>query len=105
VNEHFLKLPEADRERGIMTFAHSPPDGNLVAEIWHRHMSGGRQNERAEMSPEQSTELLERLKSFRQQATLSDGDEPGDEMMSLERSVHLKRGSWWQLRKDYKETS
>jgi hypothetical protein len=29
--------------------------------------------------------------------------ENDDEMMSISRSVRRKRGSWWQLPKDYKE--
>jgi hypothetical protein len=34
INDHFLQLPEEERDRGISAFAHSPPAGNLVAELW-----------------------------------------------------------------------
>jgi hypothetical protein len=41
VNGHFLQLPEEEREKGISKFAHVPPAGNLVAEIWDRFMRKG----------------------------------------------------------------
>ena len=41
VNEHFLKLPEEEREKGISAFAHAPPAGNLVADLWDKFLRKG----------------------------------------------------------------
>jgi hypothetical protein len=105
-NAHFLRLPEEDREKGISAFAHSPPAGNLVAELWDRLMRKGyRDEERVKMDPEKEAELVERLKEFAKRPTLGQGDVFAEdpEMISVSRMVRKKRGSWWQLPKDYKE--
>jgi len=46
--------------------------------------------------------LAARLKEFRKQPTLPPGQNGTDEedMISIARSVHRKRGSWWQVPKD-----
>jgi hypothetical protein len=98
VNAHFLKLPEAEREQGIVKFADSPPAGNLVADLWDRHM---RRRQRAEpdekLSPQEEAKLVKRFKEFRKQATLeaTESAAADDEMISITRWVRKKRGSWW----------
>jgi hypothetical protein len=107
INEHFLKLPEEERERGISKFAGSPPPGNLVADLWDQFMAPGhRDRESVRMNPEKQAEMLKRFKEFRKQPTLgpAEGTAIGDaEMVSVSRMVRRKRGSWWQVPKDYKE--
>jgi hypothetical protein len=106
VNEHFLKLPEEERDKGISSFAHSPPAGNLVADLWDRFMRKGyRDEEPVRMDSEKQAELLKRFKEFRKQPTLSGSGMNTDdaEMVTVSRMVRKKRGSWWQLPKDYKE--
>lgn len=108
INRHFLQLPEEDRERGISAFAHSPPADNLVADLWDRFMRKGYRDERpVKMSPEKEAELVERLTAFAKQPPLSSGDMAAEdaEMISVSRMVRKKRGSWWQLPKDFKEQS
>jgi hypothetical protein len=103
INEHFLRLPLEEREKGISAFAHSPPDGNLVAELWDRFLRKGYRDELpVEMSPEEHAELLKRLKEFTKRQTLQGGvdAEKEDEMIAVEREVRQKRGSGWQLAKD-----
>ncbi len=41
LDEHFSRLPEETKQRGVMSFAHRPPlDGDfLVAQLWDRFMS------------------------------------------------------------------
>jgi hypothetical protein len=71
INDHFLQLPEEEREQGIIAFAHVPPAGNLVAELWDRFMRKGyRDEEPVKMSTEKQAQLLERFKEFRKQSTL-----------------------------------
>jgi hypothetical protein len=107
INHHFLQLPDEKREEGISSFARSPPDGNLVAELWDRFLRKGFRHEKpVEMSPEDSAKLVKRLEEFRSQPTLAQAEvttERDIKMISIARSVRMKRGSWWQLPKDFKE--
>ena len=106
VNDHFLRLPEAEREKGIRAFARSPPTGNLVADLWDRFMRKGYRDEQPiKLDPEKEAELVRRLTEFRERPLLSESelaqhDGYGAEMMSIARMVRKKRGSWWQLPKD-----
>jgi hypothetical protein len=108
INDHFLTLPEVEKEKGLMSFASAPPQGNLVAEIWDARMRRGyREEPSVKMGPEEEKKLVERLTAFRKQATLSPGDDGigEDEMISLTRSVRRKRGSWYQVPKDMPDTN
>ena len=105
-NEHFLQLPEEIREKGISAFAHAPPPGNAIADAWDRFLRTGYRDEKpVKMDPEEEKRLVEKLKAFTKQETLSSGEASGeeDEMISIVRKVRLRRGSWWQLPKDYEE--
>jgi hypothetical protein len=62
VNDHFLRFPEAEREKGISAFAHYPPTGNQVADLWDRFMRKGyRDEEPIKLDPEKEAELVRRL--------------------------------------------
>ena len=100
-NDYFLQLPEKEREKGIRAFAHAPPDDNLVAELWERFMRKGFGHEKpVGMSPEDEAKLVKRLKGLVQGEVTAGQD---DEMITITRSVRMKRGSWWQLPKDFRE--
>ena len=106
VNAHFLQVPEAEREKGIMSFAHAPPVGNLVADVWDRYLREGYREEpkAIQRDPEKDAELMKRFKEFHKQPTLRPGELGGeDEIMSVERSVRRKRGNWWQVPKDLQD--
>jgi hypothetical protein len=53
-----------------------------------------------EMSPGDEAKLVKRLNELVQGKGTAGRD---DEMMTITRSVRMKRGSWWQLPKDFKE--
>jgi hypothetical protein len=58
------------------------------------------------MSPEKEAALVKRLKEFSKQPTLNPSEiaaEKDAEMISIARMVRKKRGSWWQLPKDFKD--
>jgi hypothetical protein len=99
-----IEIQPHEREKGISKFAPSPPDGNLVAELWDRFLRKGYRDEPpVEMSPEQEAEVLKRLKEFTKGRPRQDGvSGKDDEMISVQREVRHKRGSWWQLAKDFK---
>lgn len=109
VNTHFLQVPEEQREKGIMSFADVPPDGNMVADLWDKHLRSGVSNEERETArdPEVDAELIKKFKEFRKQPTLPPGQIGTDEedMISIARSVHRKRGSRWQVPKDLPATA
>jgi hypothetical protein len=103
INAHFLTLPEDVREKGVLSFADSPPVGNRVAKLWDKYMRKDyREDSEIEMTPEQQAELVKRFKTFRKQNTidLDDLEKGEDEMISVSRMVRRKRGSWWQVPKD-----
>jgi hypothetical protein len=104
MNADFLKLPESERDKGIIGFGRSPPEGNLVATLWDRYMRKGyREAPNRKRDPERDAELLRKLKSFTKQPTLSPEEaaaQQEDEMLSIQRRVSRKRGSWWQVPKD-----
>jgi hypothetical protein len=103
INAHFLQLPEDEREKGIPSFAGSPPPGNLLADLWDRHMRKSYRDEPdVRLDPEKEAELVQRFKAFRKQPTLEVADPAtlDDDMISIVRSVRRKRGSWWQVSKD-----
>ncbi len=105
VNTHFLELPEEERDKGITRFAHSPPDGTLMAHLWDRHLRKGyRKAKPVKTNPEKDAEILARFKGFRDQPTIEMPQEPDDhEIISIPHAVRHKRGSWWQLPKDFKQ--
>lgn len=92
-----------------MSFADVPPDGNMVADLWDKHLRSGVRNEERETArdPEVDAELIKKFKEFRKQPTLPPGQIGTDEedMISIARSVHRKRGSWWQVPKDLPATA
>jgi hypothetical protein len=101
MNKHFLELPQELREKGISNFASSPPAGNLVSDLWDRHLRSGYREPRVKMDGEEEAKLVKRFKEFHKQPTLKTSADRGeDEMISIARTVRRKRGSWWQVPKD-----
>lgn len=107
INAHFLKMPEAERDAGIMRFADFPPtDGaSLVAEVWARQGFRSRshhENLAPKLKPEDEKRIVAELKSFTKGETIAPFPLPpdGDDTVSIERRIAKKKGSWWQLPKD-----
>lgn len=57
------------------------------------------------MEPEKEAELVKRLKAFSKQPTVGGPGVGMDdaEMVSVERRVRRRRGSWWQVPKGLKD--
>ena len=108
INNHFLALPEDIREQGIYKFAGSPPgqENSLVLDIWTRHLRPEALTDRGitdTISEERSSKLVSQLKSFTEGETIPSDQIPEEnaiEMLSIERHVRRRRGSWWQVPKD-----
>ena len=110
LNDHYLKLPESEKEKGIMRFASNPPETGdyLVGKLWDRHLRSWRSKspDPLRRDPEKEKELVEHLKKFSEAPTLPPGEVdfyPDDaEMLSIHRLVRRRKGSWWQVPKDLK---
>ncbi len=110
LNEYYSGVSDAEREKGIMSFASDPPkDGDfLVCQLWDRHLQPWRDRKpRVPLDPVQEKKLVDRLKRFTDAPTAQLGQlssaTDNVEMVSIERRVHKRRGSWWQVPKDLKE--
>src|SRR5690606_24311442 len=63
INEHFKRLPDAEKERGVMGFAHSPPkiEGSIVRRLRARFMRKGYDEEPPVKLPPASDERTKKL--------------------------------------------
>jgi hypothetical protein len=112
INTHYLTLPESERERGVMAFAHLPPKtaDSLTAQIYDRFGKHWREGS-YEVSLDDDArkalagDILSLTESTETIPVPDDPDDPIFHMRTLARSVHKRKGSWWQLPKDYLEPS
>jgi hypothetical protein len=107
INAHFATLPDTDKEGGVMRFADYPPtDGaSLVTEVWQRlgfRSRSHHENLASKMDPEAQKRLADKLTAFTKGEALASyaiGPDGGD-ALSIERRIHRKKRSWWQVPKD-----
>lgn len=107
INTYFEAYPENEKSRGIIAMARIPPnaESSLVADIWNEHCPGwrNRDEKKSPATEETGKEILERLNAMKNAPTLpvSLAPTPGEEdYAALERRVHKRKGSWWQLPSD-----
>ena len=107
LNDHYSGLPDAEKEKGIMRFAANPPEtgDSLVSRLWDRHLRPWRGKEQTNHTDHESEKkLVDHLKRFTSAPTIP--AEPADlalddaDVVSIQRTVHKRKGSWWQLPKD-----
>jgi hypothetical protein len=110
VNEHFRQVPDTEKEKGIIAFASAAPalEGSIIRRLRARFLRPGVDDpprvtrEAAPTDPE----LLRELQSWTKapdapsSRELPDTEEP--QMISIQRRVSKRKGSWWQLPKDLK---
>jgi hypothetical protein len=108
MNAHYLTLPESERERGVMTFAHLPPKTGdfLTAQIYDRFGKHWREGAyEVALDDHTNKALAEELRALTESTERipvpDDPDDPSLDMRALARSVYKRKGSWWQLPKDY----
>lgn len=108
LNEHYSKLPNEILEKGIMSFASDPPrDGDFfVSKIWDHHSPKWREREEVDLSnpnikhDELSAQLREMMDAPEVPPDEIDFDISDPDSISIKRSVHKKKGSWYQVPKD-----
>jgi hypothetical protein len=108
INAHYLTLPESERERGVMAFAHLPPKTGdfLTAQIYDRfgkHWREGSYEVALDDDARKALadEICALTESTETIAVPDDPDDPSLNMRSLARRVYKRKGTWWQLPKDY----
>jgi len=112
LNNYYSALPNTIKEKGIMTFASEPPcEGEyLVTSLWDRNFPGWRERKKKHIPKEaiENAEFIEELDKIIEAPALKQEeatDESQDvDMMLIQRSVHKKKGSWWQIPKDLKDS-
>jgi hypothetical protein len=109
INDHFMELPDEVKDKGIMSFASKPPaEGNyLTAELWDIMNPNWRTlgKNMTPLSEEANEKILKHVKGFTEAQTLPPEMmlDPTEEIdnLSIQRSIKKKRGSWYQIPKDY----
>jgi len=106
LNEYYSRLPVAEKEKGIFSFAAEPPkEGEFfVAEIWDRHFPGWREPRSAEPSSKKLDDLRlrERINKMADAPELRPHElasDPPTETRHLvvRRTIRKVRGSWHQV--------
>jgi hypothetical protein len=110
VMEHYSKLPDEVKDRGLLSIAPVPPvelADSLVVQLWDRHMAPhwrAGSGPRPPRDPAEDAKIIAELKKFSDAPPLGTDEvdfEPEDtEMMQLRRSVKKRKGNWFQLPKD-----
>jgi hypothetical protein len=110
LNVHYKGLSESIKEQGIITFAHSPPtEGDfLVSALWDRFLPGWRKWSTSGKAPDVSDiqDVLDTIKkgsASRKSAPEGDVGPTDYRVLSVQRRVRRKRGSWYQVPKDVKD--
>lgn len=108
LNKLYSGLSNETKEKGMMSFASSPPkDGKyLVSTIWDHHLRKWRECPEIKTSrdPEKDAKLVEELKKKPDTDSLPPNEvevESEDvDTFSIQRMVRKRKGSWYQVPKD-----
>jgi hypothetical protein len=125
--ERYKNLPQHEQEMGMTRYAQFPPKDTLVAALLNDFGETMRRHEQEELRelfdeppgeapaprdlkpfPTAEPDLVKHLNRFRDAPELApediDFDATNPDILSVQRSVHKRRGSFWQLPKDLKES-
>lgn len=104
IDDHFDKLPQAVKERGVLSFAAVPPQdhGFLVSRLWDEYRPGWRCRSAAEPEKDEEPQgdrgLLDELNRFVNSPPLSasevDFNVDSPQNVGIERKVLRKKGKW-----------
>jgi hypothetical protein len=108
-NAHFLSTTSAlECEAGLSSFPHVPVDSpsSVIVRLWDKHSPGWRDRIQATTEPmdaQAKRNLMETFKAFQiAPATTLTAEERNSgeyDQVALQRQIHRKRGSWWQVPK------
>ena len=109
LNEHYCRLPESEKEKGVMQFAPYPPPEleSIVSKTWDRHLPIWREDAKEpRIKPYPNPELNNKLTNLYNAPSLPDTvdvDPENVDLMSIKRMVHKKKGNWLQLPHDLED--
>ena len=110
LNQHYSALPEAERQCGIMRFAQRPATQGVTAQLWDRHLTPEFRrgsSDHAQRDKDAEKDLVAHINRFAGAPGVPATDVGLDlehmDAMCIQRRVHKKKGSWWQLPHDLKE--
>ncbi len=108
MNDHFLKYSQSEREKGIMSFARRPPEDStsLTIGLWDRHLvSNWRDLYDKPPSSSAIEDIIPELRKIVEAANEVEGrlsnDSSDSDILALKRTVRKRKGSWYQLPKDF----
>jgi hypothetical protein len=107
INEHYFKLPDEIKEKGLHYFApHPPVTGNfLTTEIWKKYLNLSLNSDEYH-EPRQNKEMVSDMNQLSEAPTLKsseiDFDINNPDFMMIKHKVDKKKGSWYVLPKDLK---
>lgn len=113
LEQYYSRLPNDQKEQGLMRLAATPPldvEASLVVQLWDRHMNPLWRSRSGPSPPRDESEdakILEHLNRFSEAPPIPESEVDFDlaeaEMVQVERRVHKRKGSWWQLPKNLKD--
>ena len=111
INEFYSKFPESEKEKGIMHFASRPParDDFLVSQLWSGHLRPlDDQIDIDQIKSVTKKEIADSVVKFHKAPTMKPNKvvyntEEAD-VVSIERRVKMRKGSWWQVPKDIEKS-
>ena len=108
INSHYLKLSDTEKDKGIMSFANTPPKdgGFFISSVWDFHNPKWRDKKEVDLTDKniKNEKLLKHINNFKDAPTLSkdkvDFDMSNPDSVSISRMVKKRKGSWFQVPKD-----
>lgn len=110
LNRTYSDLPDSTKEKGVMSFAAEPPmEGEfLITRLWDRHLTNWREKKQIPKEAIEDSRLVAEINKKTKLGNLEakrEADMSKDaDWMIIQRSVHKKKGSWWQVPKDLEDS-
>ncbi|MFC1840856.1 hypothetical protein ACFL1N_14855, partial [Thermodesulfobacteriota bacterium] len=105
IDEYYDKVPESEKEKGLIAIAHRPPidEDLLVASIYDRFLPKWREWP-ANFYPRKDDNLANHINRFTDAKPIEphkvDFDLSEPDALVLQRRTHIKKGKWYQLPKN-----
>ncbi len=100
LDEHYSRLPEEERAKGLMSFAHYPPTNGefLVSRMWDQLMRPEWREiaaaPRTKMSKEEEAKIVSEVNALTDAPTESGDPGPDPSAMVIRRAIPFRRGKW-----------
>jgi len=109
INNHYLKMPDSERDKGVYSFASDPPEiGNgIVRRLWAQLLPKWNKNEETDVADRPvvgpTIDEIERMASAPPLSPFEvDFNPDSTERFLIKRRVARRRGSWYQVPKGIK---